>query len=185
MAYEQALDKAWKDVAAATSDKRLTVKFLSDIYDIDIERRIALSSSCNVPAKDYATIIMLHYLLQKLALTQLPAPSREWVDFTSLVGGEGYYPTFKKRTIDRVLGRYGKNPEALLGITDRMPSKILSLGDVAVVIYPFVEVGILIKMSKGDEEFGPSADILFDGNISRIFCTEDIVVLTEIVVHQL
>jgi len=40
-------------------------------------------------------------------------------------------------------------------------------------------------MSKADEEFGPDANILFDKNISGIFCTEDIVVLTELIVHLL
>ena len=66
-----------------------------------------------------------------------------------------------------------------------MPAKRADLGDVSIVVYPFKEVGILVKMSRADEEFGPDANILFDKNISGIFCTEDIVVLTEILVHLL
>jgi len=34
-------------------------------------------------------------------------------------------------------------------------------------------------MQRGDEEFGPEANILFDKSITDIFCTEDIVVLSE------
>jgi hypothetical protein len=185
MGYQQALEKAWKDVADASAEKRYSVRLLSDIYDIDIERKTAMSSSCNTPAKDYITLILLHYLVQRLAFGKLPEPAGEWVDFNSLNGGEGYYPAFKKRTIDRLVSKYGKNPEELLKASQRMPAKVGGFGDASVVVYPFAEVGILIKMSKGDEEFGPDANILFDRNISRIFCTEDIVVLTEIVVHQL
>lgn len=185
MSYRQALEKAWNDVASASAVKRFSVKLLSDIYDIDMERRVALSSSANAPAKDHTTIILLHYLAQKLAFGTLPGPSGEWVDFTALAGGEGYYPTFKKRTIDRVTARYGRRPEELLALVDRMPSKVSDAGETAVIVYPFVEVGIMIKVSKGDEEFGPDANILFDRSISKIFCTEDIVVITEMVVHQL
>jgi hypothetical protein len=185
MSYQQALDKAWKDVSDSSSEKRFSVKLLSDIYDIDVERKMAMSSSCNVPAKDYTTLILLHYLAQKIAFKQLPEPACEWIDFNSLQGGEGYYAAFKKRTIDRVVSKYGKNPEELLRVSQRMPAKTAKFGDVAIIVYPFVEIGILIKISKGDDEFGPDAAILFDKNISKIFCTEDIVVLTEIIVHQL
>jgi len=185
MGYQQALDKAWKDIADSSAEKRFSVKLLSDIYDIDVERKTAMSTACNTPAKDYTTLILLHYLLQKIAFKTLPQPAGEWIDFNSLQGGEGYYAAFKKRTIDRVISKYGKNPEELLKVSQRMPAKTAEFGDVSVVIYPFVEVGILIKLSKGDDEFGPDAAILFDRNISKIFCTEDVVVLTEIIVHQL
>ena len=43
----------------------------------------------------------------------------------------------------------------------------------------------MIKVSRADEEFGADAAILYDRSIERIFCVEDIVVLTEIVVHAL
>jgi hypothetical protein len=185
MGYQQALEKAWREVSGATDGKLFSVRLLSDNYDIDISARSVMSSSCNVPAKDYAAIILLHYLAQKLAFRTLPEPAGEWIDFNSLPGGEGYYPAFKKRTIDRVLAKYGKDPEELLGVISRMPAKTANFGDASVVIYPFAEVGIMIKISKGDEEFGPDANILFDRNISKIFCTEDVVVLTEMVVHQI
>jgi len=185
MGYQQALEKAWHDVSEATDGKLFSVKMLSDTYDIDIAKRSAMSSSCSVPAKDYTAIILLHYLAQKLAFKTLPEASGDWIDFNSLPGGEGYYPAFKKRTIDRVLAKYGNSPEGLLDVMDRMPAKVANFGDASVIIYPFAEVGIMIKLSKGDEEFGPDANILFDRNISKIFCTEDIVVLTEMIVHQL
>lgn len=184
MSYAAAIEKAWADVSQS-SQKTFSIKLLSDTYEIDIVRKQVLSASCNVPAKDYVTIILLHYLAQKLALKTLPAPAGEWIDFNQLEGGEAYYPTFRKRTIDRVIKKYGQKPEELLKAAQRFQSKKGPVGDVSVIIYPFEEVGILMKMSKADEEFGPDANILFDKNISKIFCTEDIVVLTEILVHQL
>lgn len=185
MGYQQALDKAWQNIMSLTAEKQLSAAFLSDTYDIDTQNKTILSRSCNVPAKDNIAIIILHYLVQKLTFKAIPEASGQWIDFKELEGGEGYYPAFKKRTIDRVLHKYGASCESLLKVEERMPAKPGSFGDVSMVVYPFPETGILITMSKADEEFGPSANILFDSNISKTFCTEDIVVLTEIVVHQL
>ncbi len=185
MSYTAALEKAWSDVLGATKEKRFSIKLLSDTYDIDLEKKTVMSASCNVPAKEYTIIILLHYLAQKLAFKKLPEPAGEWIDFNQLEGGEAYYPAFKKRTIDRIIKKFGQKPGELAKAAVRFPSKPGQFGDVSAIIYPFEEVGILIKMSKADEEFGPDANILYDANISRIFCTEDIVVLTETVVHQL
>ena len=59
------------------------------------------------------------------------------------------------------------------------------IGDISYIIQAFSEVPLLIALFKADDEFGPDANILFDKDITGIFCTEDIVVLTEILVHSL
>lgn len=185
MSYRQAVEKAWKDVSALTNEDRFSVKFLSNVHDINmIEKRATLAVS-NVTAKDHVTIILLHYLARKLAFGKLPELSGEWIDFNELEGGESYYPAFKKRTIGPIIKKYGADPGALLTAAERMNAKRADRGDVSIIIYPFDEVAILIKMSKADEEFAPDASILFDKNTSGIFCTEDIVVITELIVHQL
>jgi hypothetical protein len=185
MSYTAALEKAWSDTAGIAKEKRFSVKLLSDTYDIDLDTKSVMSASCNVPAKDYTVIILLHYLTQKLTFKKLPEPAGQWIDFNQLEGGEPYYPTYRKRTIDRIIKKFGQKPEELINAAGRFVSKPGSFKDVSVIIYPFEEIGILLKMSKADEEFGPDANILYDANISKIFCTEDIVVLTEMIVHQL
>ncbi|MDD5427776.1 MAG: DUF3786 domain-containing protein [Candidatus Omnitrophica bacterium] len=187
MSYQQAIEKAWGAISATADDgnKQVKVKLLGDTYTVDLKAKTILSDSCNVPAKEYVSIILLHYLAKKANLKELPRPTGEWIDFKELAGGEGYYPAFKKRTIDRIVKKYGADPDALKTVLRRMPGKPGDKDDVSVVIRPFEETAILITMSKADEEFGPDAAILFDKNISAIFCTEDIVVLTEMVVHLL
>ncbi len=185
MSYAQAIDKAWEDVRTLSGKERFTVKFISDTYDIYPVSKRAISASCNTGAKDHIAIILLHYLARKLALGRLPELTGEWINFSELEGGAGYYPAFKKRTESHIVRRYGANPEALFDAERRMNAKRGGFKDVSIVIYPFDEVAILVKMSKADQEFSSSASILFDNNISAIFCTEDIVVLTELIVHQL
>jgi len=185
MGYQKALEKGWGDIESLADKKIISARLLSDTYTIDTQKRTIISESCNVPAKDYISILLLHYLEKKLKLKSMPGLTGEWIDFNQLEGGEAYYPAFKKRTIDHVLKKYGSNPDGLLKTTERMPAEKGGSGDAGIIVRPFEGVPILITMWKADEEFGPSANILFDKNISQIFCTEDVVVLTELVVHQL
>lgn len=185
MSYAQALEKAWSDLAGVSADKNLDVKFLSDTYSLDLDKKQVLSDSCNIPAKDYVSIITLHYLFRKIKSGGLPKPTGSWIDFKQVDGGEAYFPTFKKRTIDQIVRKFGSNPELLSKSAGRFPSKKGDTGDVSVIVYPFEEIPIRVTLWKGDEEFGPDGNILYDKSIRDIFCTEDIVVLTEIVIHQL
>ena len=185
MGYAQALDKAWRGFSELSESNTCSIKFLSDAYDIDAAKREVFSVSCNVPAKDHLTILILHYLIKKLELKVLPAPAGEWISFKELEGGAGYYPTFKKRTIDVVMRKYGFTPEALLDLTERFGAKRVQVGDLGIAIEPFENVPVLITLWKGDDEFGPEANIHFDKTISQILCTEDTVVMTEFLVHSI
>lgn len=185
MGYEQALEKAWAEFSGLAQKKQFSLRLLNDTYGIDPEARRILSESCNVPAKTHVSIILLHYLINKLKSKKSVETSGEWVDFNQLEGGEEYYPTFKKRTISHILKKYADRPDALLKITERFPAKAINKGDVGVVIYPFENVPIMITMWKADEEFAAEANILFDRSIPEILCTEDIVVLTEIITHSI
>ena len=185
MEYKQALEKAWSEISALTDKSNFSVVFLADEYDIDLEKRNVFSVSCNVPAKEYISILVLHYLIKRFTLKILPKPTGNWIDFKQLDGGVAYYPAFKKRTIDVILRKFGKNPEALLAAAGRFGAKVLNIGDVAVVVEAFEKMPFLITMWKQDQEFAAEANIVFDETIPRVFCTEDIVVLTEYIAHSL
>lgn len=176
---------AWDELSGVAGEKNFSVRFSADIYDVNLTNRTILSSSANTPAKEYLGIIILHYLIKKIELKVLPEPSGEWVDFRALEGGEGYYPAFKKRTIDVILKKYGDMPDRLLESARRFGGKPASIGDTGIIMDIFEKVPMLITFWKGDEEFAPEANISFDKGISGIFCTEDIVVMTEVVAHSL
>lgn len=185
MTYRAALDRAWNDLADLTAPRHITVRFFTDEYTVDIAGKTIMSLSCGVPAKDYAAIVMLHYLIRKVRLTVLPRPTGDWIDFKELEGGEAYYPAFRKRTIEKIAAKYGKRPDDFAAAAGRFFARKADVGDVGFVVQAFSEVPILVALYKADDEFGPDANILFDRDISGIFCTEDIVVLTEILAHAL
>ncbi len=183
MGYETALKKAWEDLANQKAPKNLTVKFLADEYSIDTQTQKVLSLSCNVPAKDFLAILILHYLEKKLK--GLPIPLGEWLTFRALSQVEGYYDAYQKRCIEPIIRKYGKNPDAIKGILGRLPAKLSEGGDLSFVIEAFENIPVLIKLWKADAEFAADANMYFDASIKDIFCTEDIVVLAGFIAASL
>ncbi len=179
MGYEVAINRAWEKLAEVSSKKPVCVRFLADEYSVDLESRKIVSLSCNVPAKDFSAILILHYLARKLE--GLPVLTGEWVSFKELSGVEGYYPAFKKRALEPIIRKYGSNPQGLLAALDKLPGKRVKQGDVGIVLEAFAGVPVLITLWRGDDEFGPEANMLFDESITHIFCTEDAVVLAGII----
>lgn len=179
MGYELALDKAWEKLSKLNVTSPLSIKFLADEYAVDFKVRKVISFACNALAKDFTAILILHYLACKLE--RLPELTGEWLSFKELSGIEGYYPAFRKRVIEPVIRKYGSNPEGVLVVLERLPGKRINQGDVGVVLEAFEGVPVAVLLWRSDEEFGPEANVLFDKSITKIFCTEDIVVLAGII----
>ena len=180
MGYEVAISKAWAELENLTQKKSHTVHFLDNEYSIDLEKKSILSLSGNVPAKTHISILILHYLSRRLK--GLPQPTGEWISFKQLDGGQVYYSVFRKRVLEPIIKKYGENPEDLISeLTKRFKAKEVKQADASVVLDVFDGIPIFITMWRGDEEFGPEANLLFDRSITEIFCTEDAVITAEVV----
>ncbi|MGE5308579.1 MAG: DUF3786 domain-containing protein [Deltaproteobacteria bacterium] len=128
------------------------------------------------PAKDFVTILVLHYLQKKLE--GLAPLTGVWISFKELESGEQYYPAFRKRSIDLILKKYSSDPSPLEGAAGRLPGgRKGGQGDYSVIADSFPGVPIQVVLWKGDDEFAAEANILFDSSIGAIFCTEDVAVL--------
>jgi hypothetical protein len=176
MSYDAAINKAWDDIDKLVSAKKpAALRFFSDEYSVDIGGRKILSLSCNIAVKDFVSILLLHYL--KAKLEGLPDLTGEWVSFKELSGGESYYPAFRKRVIEPLIRKHGSNPQGIYACLERISGAQVKQADAAVRVDAFEKVPLLIEVWQGDEEFPPEANLLFDKNIQKIFCTEDIAVL--------
>jgi len=185
MEYADALNKGWAELKAVSKEETHSVKFLADEYSIDLKNQHVLSLSCNVPAKTYTAILILHYLI-KSAQNLIPAqPTGKWISFKELEGGQPYFSVFKKRVIDTIARKHGDNPKGLFEATERLGAKKVAVSEYSVVVEPVAGAVVLIEVWPGDDEFGPEANVLFDETIKDIFCTEDIVVISEIIAHSI
>jgi len=202
MSYQVALDKAWDELRKSQSGNEFApleavgqngrdnmpltgfvVKFLGDEYSVHIGKRQVLSLACNVPAKEFLTILILHYLVAKAKA--LPVVVGRWLTFRELFAVEGYFAAFRGRVIERIIRKFGGKPEGLYSLLERLPGKKVNSGDVGIMLETFEGVPIMIEMWRADQEFKPEANVLFDASIAQIFCIEDVVVLAEIVASQI
>lgn len=179
MKLELAITMSWENLLGSGISNDTKVKFLGDEYIVNIKLRKILSLPHNTPIEDYLTVLILHYLSQKIA--GLPVVSGEYLSFNGLSVINSFAEVFKKRATDVIMKRYGDDIFDILSVLHNLPAKKINRADVAIVVEAFEGVPILIELWEADEEFGSEANILFDKTITKIFCVEDIVVLAEVV----
>jgi hypothetical protein len=126
-------------------------------------------------------ILILHYL----ETAQGTPISGQWVSFGSLPEGAFYGPVFQKRVRAPLVRSFGENPEALLRFLLPLEGEPLALGDAAVKIPALPRVPIALVVWKGDEDFPPEGNILFDSTVKDYLPVEDMVVLAETLVWKL
>ncbi|MDR0567622.1 MAG: DUF3786 domain-containing protein [Spirochaetaceae bacterium] len=99
--------------------------------------------------------------------------------------GEVYYQNFRGRCIMRFARTFGQDVDGFRRIMERLGAEALAQSDAG---YRFEFISGL-KMSlllwAGDDEFQPSAQILFDDNFEFAFTAEDIAVAGETVISRL
>lgn len=164
-----------------TSQKAITIEYLNQWYLItlpDVEISM-MGKEEEVPLRD--KILILHYLTQAKGIPL----SNKVITYKELPEGGTYFPTFYQRTIRPLVNYFGNEPHRLLDMATILGGYEADYGDAAVTIDAFGRVPITLVLWKGDAEFAPEGNALFDSTISDYLPTEDIIVLCETIVWRL
>ena len=183
MSYDLAKHKAWDELVKLNPSGTQEVKLLGEGLEVNLKDKSITSFATKAVAKDFAAILILHYLSRKLK--GLPQLNNEWLTFRELSGVEGYYEAFRKRSIEPLIKKYGEDPQAIFGDLNKLPAKKFEGGDAGIIVEAFEGVPALVKVWGADAEFKADANIYFDRSIVNIFCTEDIVVLAGLIAVKL
>ncbi|MFC2041638.1 DUF3786 domain-containing protein [Chloroflexota bacterium] len=159
----------------------ITTQYLNQSYLITLpDIKISLADSAGeVPIRE--RILILHYLTSAKGT---PATNR-LITFRELPEGKVYFPTFSQRTIKPLLNHFGREPHLLVDLAKKLGGHEADYGDIAVTINAFSRVPITIILWRGDDEFPPQGNVVFDANISDYLPTEDITVLCETITWKL
>ncbi len=129
----------------------------------------------------YLSIIMLHYL----AIADGTPLSNRLVSFRHLPGGDIYMAPFQGRAVTPFLKTFGSRPEDF-------ERGALALGGyrgegsgTSMVVPVMPRVPLCFVIWAGDEEFSPSATILFDQAASSYLSTEDYAHLPAIITAEM
>ncbi|MBS4021203.1 MAG: DUF3786 domain-containing protein [Dethiobacter sp.] len=112
-------------------------------------------------------IIILQYLA---GASSLPLRN-QWLSFLQLPGGPHHFAPFQKEAIFPLARKFGPQPEMFRQAAGFLGGVPTTLGHVGMIIpvFPLVPLGIILWT--GDEEFAPSANILFDSSVQTHLST--------------
>lgn len=118
-------------------------------------------------------ILALHYLCCDLPLV----PGENLISFRELPGGLFYFAPFQSRSIKPLISRIGNDLDLLRKNMNRFDWEQIEYKDFSARIHALGKIHVTLVYRTGDEEFSPSAEVLFDSMIKRVFTAEDISVL--------
>jgi len=156
------------------------VDFLNCIYRVHTPKfEVVLADGEEASIRE--KILLLHYLQ-----TASGAPlSGEWIAFTQVPGGELYLGNFRARSVDRLVRSFDGREQELVAGAEALGGRPGEFGDVSAVLRVLPRVPVAVVFWRGDDEFPPSGDVLFDAKIGDYLPLEDMVVLAEMVVTRL
>jgi hypothetical protein len=178
---EERCQKSGAGYERAGSKEIVAVEFLNQPYritfpDVDVS---LVASGAEVPISD--KVLILHYLTRA---SGVPLSNR-LIAFQELPEGGSYMRTFSKRSIEPLVRHFGGEPERLVEVAERLGGQKVDYGDVAVKISGFKLVPVTLVLWRGDDEFPPRGNILFDSTIPEYLSTYDITMLCEAIVWRL
>lgn len=130
-------------------------------------------------------ILYLHYLFGAWSSKGAKATG-EWISFQEIPDGRFYMDAFQRRAKNPMVMAFGEKPDLLLKVaTELYGAALFNQGDVSVVVRALPLVPIALILWKGDEEFPPEGNVLFDRSVIGILSAEDIAWLSGMVVYPM
>ena len=157
------------------------LSFFDKTYRISVPDVNVSITDCSEAVPLREQVLILHYLLNARGT---PLGSN-LITFWDLPEGPVYFRTFRQRTLKPLIDSFGENPRGLLLAGKVLGGRQSVYGDTAVTIDAFSRVPVTLVLWSGDAELPPEGNILYDSSIVDYLPTEDIIVLTEMLVWKL
>jgi len=127
-------------------------------------------------------VLLLHYLRG----AEGGRVTGEWIAYQEVPDGKFYLDAFHRRAKQPMVQAFGGHPERLLDLATREYGAVpFDRGDFSVVVKALPLVPVALVLWKGDDEFPPDGNILFDRGITGILSAEDIAWLAGMIIYPL
>lgn len=128
-----------------------------------------------------AQTFLLRYLLQGKDV----APTGTWKTFREMPWGEMYIQPYTGRCLKRAAFTFGTRVAQFAAACEKMGGKKLPHGDAAYELPLLGRYAMQIIVWEGDDEFPPSAQILYSDNFATGFAAEDRVVAGDLLISAI
>jgi len=167
---------------ASSSDNTFRIPFLVRTYEVtypQFEFKDAAAADKEVPLQEQ--VLILHYM----QAGEMPASSRHWIAYREIPGAAFYFGAFVKRAVEPLKKVFGLNIAGFSKAARKLNAAEIDNGDAGFEFRVLPAVSLQLIIWRGDDEFPPEANILFDKNIGRILSPEDAAWLAGMVVYRL
>jgi len=152
---------------------RLRLRALGKNLNVSMPDFSVLDADSGKPIKSGDQLLVLHYLLCEAPVVL----AGTLISFRGYPEGQFYWQPFQARTVNPLLGRIGNDLDLLREHLNRFDWEPVDIGDFGARIHIIGPLELTLSYHLGDDEFPPSADVLFDACITKIFVAEDAAVL--------
>lgn len=166
---------------SSPAEKSIALPYLNRKLEIKWPELSICSPDGGEPPSLQEQILVLHYLLHA---SDKPV-SGSLITFREIPSGEFYYEPFCKRAQKPMLAAFGAEPERLWTAGEKLGGSKANIGDVSMTFAVFPKVSLTLVLWRGDHEFPPEGNILFDASIARFFNAENVAFLAGTVIYRL
>lgn len=152
------------------------VHICSDIYFVSYPDGEIFTIDGNISSKLDMNIIIIRYLINAKGIPH----TNKFITFKEVPGGNVYYNNFLNRTIKRLSTEFIKSIDNYIKVMESLGAQKVSIGDLSYKFNFLGNTSMIFVLWFGDDEFEPSANILFDSNIIYYFNTEDLAAIPDI-----
>ena len=124
---------------------------------------------------------LLRYLLESKDITW----AGTWKTFREMPWGEMYIKPYTGRVLTRAAFTFGFKLNAFRAACEKMGAEPLKHGDAGFEFHLIGNYRMQILMWEGDDEFPPSAQIIYSDNFAEGFAAEDRVVAGDILISTI
>ena len=130
---------------------------------------------------DPMQLLMIRFLLEGVSVPT----SGKFMTYRELPWGDVYDANFQGRCVRRLAFAFGNKLESFSVAAKKLAGITMNAGDAAAELPFFEQVRVRLVLYSGDDEFPPSAQILFSDNASAAFSSEDLAAVGDLVVSAL
>jgi hypothetical protein len=180
MVLEERAKKAGADYQRLGDEEKITLNFFLEPHHISFPQ-IEFYSPSKKTVSLVTRILLLHYLIRADG-TPLTG---KWVGYKDIPGGLLYASVFARRVTDPLVRRFGRTAKWFKEAGTQLGGETAGVGDASFILKAFPFVPVQYVLWEGDDEFPPSAQLLFDASVDHYLSLEDIVVLGQITTGRL
>lgn len=137
-------------------------------------------------APDFLNTFVVKLLATLYLANARAAPlANRWVPYRELKDGLFYTKSFSDTVEDRLCRRFAGDLEGLRRAGLELGGRVVEQGDLGMIINTFPRLPLLLILWCGDEEFEPSARILFDASATNYLNAFELRMLCGEVVNRL